>query len=136
MTNLNIDTSALTISERYRIKIGVENRVGETLSDSVGFLLAEVPSQPEPPTRVSDGNSLQILMTPPAFDGGSIIESYQLQIKTEKDLDWIVVLGPESVVNLSTIFEVGPEINLKAGEQLQARYRVRNSIGWSQYSKT
>lgn len=116
LTDLIIDTSSLTVSQRYKIKIGVENRVGETLSDSIGFLLAEVPSQPDPPTRISDGTFLQIIMTPPSNDGGAIIESYQLQIKTEADLDWTVVLGEEGVVNLSLTYIVGPEIALKAGE--------------------
>ena len=44
LTSYSIDTSGLTPGQRYRIRVGVENHVDESLSDSVGFLLADVPS--------------------------------------------------------------------------------------------
>ncbi len=56
---------------RYKLKIGVENHVDLRISDSVEFLLASAPSRPAPPTRVSDGKTLLIVMTEPTNDGGS-----------------------------------------------------------------
>lgn len=67
----DIDTSAWTVGEWYRLKIGVENHVDLRLSDSVQFKLASVPDKPDPPTRLSNGKSLEVVMSPPASDGGS-----------------------------------------------------------------
>lgn len=72
----DIDTSTWTAGLRYKLKVGVENHVDLRVSDSVEFLLASVPSKPNPPTRISDGKSLKILMSPPANDGGSQVTSY------------------------------------------------------------
>ena len=44
LTGYSIDTSALTPGQRYRVRVGAQNHVDESLSDSVGFLLADVPS--------------------------------------------------------------------------------------------
>ena len=84
------------IGKIFTVYMTVFNKVGFTTSDSVVFLLADVPSKPNPPTRVSDGRSLTILITAPQSDGGSQITSYQLQIMLPGQQNWITVLGEEN----------------------------------------
>lgn len=67
-----------TVGATYRVKVGAYNRVGEVISDSIAAVLASVPSTPQPPTSVSDGTYLDIIMSIPASNGGSPIISYQL----------------------------------------------------------
>ena len=43
LTSFAFDSSALTPGERYRIRMGAENHIAENYSDSVGFLLADLP---------------------------------------------------------------------------------------------
>lgn len=71
MYTYDIDTSTWTVSQRYKLKIGVENHVDLRISDSVEFRLASVPDKPESPTRISNGKTLKILMSVPTGDGGS-----------------------------------------------------------------
>lgn len=66
----------LTAGSSYRIRIGAYNHIAETYSDSVGFLLADKPSGILPPTRLSDGTYLQVLMQKPTDEGGALIENY------------------------------------------------------------
>ena len=73
-------------------------------------------------------------MTPPADDGGSIVNNYQLEIKGEDEDEWQVVLGQEATPNLSLNFHVGSDM-VQIGEIIQVRYRVKNSIGWSPFSR-
>ena len=76
-TAYDIDmTLGATIGATYRVKMGVWNRVGEVQSDSVALILASVPSTPNPPTSVSDGTHLEVLMSIPVSNGGSPIVSY------------------------------------------------------------
>jgi hypothetical protein len=96
LSEYDIDMSAKTVGHLYNIKMTVDNKVGDTTSDSIVFLLADVPDQPEPPTRVSDGHTLVIVMAPPASDGGSQITSYQLAIMLPGADEWSVVLGETS----------------------------------------
>lgn len=56
----------------------VDNVVGSTQTDSVLFLLADLPGTPDAPTYTSDGTKLTILMSPPSNDGGSMIFNYEL----------------------------------------------------------
>jgi hypothetical protein len=76
LNEYEIDTSALQVGNVYNVKISVDNKVGSVESDSIVFLLADVPSQPPPPTRISDGKTLTIGMEPPISDGGDQIISY------------------------------------------------------------
>lgn len=73
-------------------------------------------------------------MTALSDNGGTLIENYQLEIKLEDWHDWQVVLGEDDAYNLNLFYEVPSEM-IQAGEMLQARYRVKNQIGWSPYSK-
>jgi hypothetical protein len=70
--------SSYTAGKDYQVKMAVDNKVGTAESDSVYFLLADVPGAPDAPTRISDGSYLTIFMTEPSTDGGSQITNYEL----------------------------------------------------------
>lgn len=63
------------------------------MSDSVAAVLASVPSTPLPPTSLSDGTYLDIIMSVPVSNGGTPVISYQLQVKYNPTDDWITELG-------------------------------------------
>jgi len=67
-----------TVGLLYSVKMQVDNVVGSAETDSVLFLLADLPGTPDAPTYDSDGAALTIVMTPPASDGNSIIFNYEL----------------------------------------------------------
>jgi hypothetical protein len=73
-----IDMSGNDIGFYYLVKVTVDNSVGTTESDSVVFLLADLPGKPNSPARISDGKFLSIVMETPDSDGGSPIINYQL----------------------------------------------------------
>jgi len=82
-----IDMAALSKAAglNYLFKVGAENTIGEVESDTVSVLLASVPDTPPPPVKqVLNDTHARIVMVPPASDGGDMITSYQLQIKTEQ----------------------------------------------------
>jgi hypothetical protein len=70
--------STKTTGNDFLIKMTVDNRVGTSESDSIVFLLANVPEAPSAPTRTSDGTTLTVMMAEPASDGGSQIINYEL----------------------------------------------------------
>jgi hypothetical protein len=73
-----------TIGLLYLVKMQVDNVVGSSQTDSVLFLLADLPGAPNAPTYKSNGNSLTIMMSPPATDGSSMVFNYELQIMLPK----------------------------------------------------
>ena len=105
LMNYDIDTSLKTVGHDYLVRMKVQNRVGEAVSDSSVFLLADVPDAPGMPTRESDGTTMRIFIAPPADDGGAQIRSYQLQIMLPHDHDWRTVMGLTGL-NLETTFDV------------------------------
>ena len=76
LTGYVFDSSSLTPGNRYRVRIGVENHVAESFSDTVGFTLADLPGTPNAPTRESDGVMLKIIMSKVSDNGGSLIQNY------------------------------------------------------------
>lgn len=54
-------------------------------------------------------------MAPPADDGGTLIENYQLEVKLEGEEDWRVVLGSGDQFNLALEYTMD-ESAMKAGE--------------------
>lgn len=131
--DIDMDIPSAVIGATYRVKVGAYNRVGEVISDSVAAVLASVPSTPTPPTSVSDGSYLDIIMSIPASNGGSPITSYQLQIKYQPSDDWITELGATQD-NIHLVFRVSRTI--PQGQRVEARYRARNENGWSSYSNS
>jgi len=130
-----IDMQALgkTASQTYLIKVGAVNTIGEVQSDTVSVLLASIPATPSPPTKTFlNDTHAQIVMSPPASDGGDTIKNYELQVKIGYSEDaWSTVLGATDAHNLDLIYTL--PITL-AGQLIQARYRCMNDIGWSSYS--
>jgi hypothetical protein len=76
LTSYDLNVSSWTKGARHKLQLGVENHVSELKSDTVSFLLADVPSTPVKPTRISDGKSIKIIMAAPSSNGGSQITSY------------------------------------------------------------
>ena len=66
----------------------VDNVVGSAETDSVLFLLANLPGTPSAPKYTSDGSSLTIMMTAPSTDGNSMIFNYELQIMLPNKENW------------------------------------------------
>lgn len=130
-----IDMAALAkaAGQTYLIRVGAENSIGEVESDTVSVLLASVPDTPEPPVKqVLNNTHVEIVMSPPASDGGAMITSYQLQLKMEPAQEsWSTVLGEAGTLNLDLVYELPIS---SAGLLIQARYRCANEIGWSGYS--
>lgn len=105
----DVDMTALTVGQQYLVKMQVDNVVGSTQTDSVLFLLADLPSTPSAPTYTSDGSKLTIIMSPPATDGSSMIFNYELQIMLPKQNNWQTVLG-ESDSNLDLTYTLTNEL--------------------------
>jgi len=78
LRDYKIDMSSYSHGLNYQVKVSADNVVGSTESDTKVFLLADVPSKPAPPTRLSNGEKLTILMSEPESDGGSQIIGYEL----------------------------------------------------------
>lgn len=105
----DVDMTALTVGQQYLVKMQVDNVVGSTQTDSVLFLLADLPGTPSAPTYTSDGSKLTIIMSPPATDGSSMIFNYELQIMLPKQNNWQTVLG-ESDSNLDLTYTLTNEL--------------------------
>ena len=105
----DVDMTAMTVGQQYLVKMQVDNVVGSTQTDSVLFLLADLPGTPNAPTYTSDGSKLTIIMTPPATDGSSMIFNYELQIMLPKQNNWQTVLG-ESDSNLDLTYTLTNEL--------------------------
>lgn len=105
----DVDMTALTVGQQYLVKMQVDNVVGSTQTDTVLFLLADLPGTPSAPTYTSDGSKLTIIMSPPATDGSSMIFNYELQIMLPKQNNWQTVLG-ESDSNLDLTYTLTNEL--------------------------
>mmetsp|Transcript_23476 Transcript_23476/g.36163 ORF Transcript_23476/g.36163 Transcript_23476/m.36163 type:complete len:184 (-) Transcript_23476:2298-2849(-) len=107
LSTYTIDMSSKTAGSTYDLYLGVENRIGEVQSDTVAVLLASVPDTPSTPQKsLLNSTHMQIVMSPPSSNGGSIITSYELQVSDEGgELDWQTVLGKdEDERNLDLIY--------------------------------
>ena len=58
LTSYDLNVASFTKGARHKLQLGVENHVSELKSDTVSFLLADVPAAPAKPTRVSDGKTI------------------------------------------------------------------------------
>ena len=98
MYSIDMSSTGLNgvVGNTYRIKIGAENNVDEVVSDSIAVLLAGVPSQPSPPSSLSDGSYLEVIMTTPTSNGGIPLITYQLQLKYTSEGEWETVLGDDT----------------------------------------
>jgi hypothetical protein len=125
-----IDMQSFTFGDFYQVKISVDNAVGSAESDSTVFLLANLPGQPPKAERVSDGRTLQVVMSPPEEDGSSQITGYSLETRALGEEKWIV-RTTENNLKLTYLID---KSELKPASFIQVRYRCRNPIGFSEYS--
>jgi hypothetical protein len=61
---------------------------------------------------------------------GSDIISHHLQYRDAADNVWVDVVGNDGDHNLATLWT----INVQKGTYYELRFRVKNSVDWSQYS--
>jgi hypothetical protein len=108
---------------------------GSSLSSSVGFVLADVPTAPTvAPTSdktVSTGSKLKIDYNTVTATGGSPLLTYSLEIDDGQGGDFVPLYGIVSNT-LTTTYTITNGI--QRGLTYRARYRVRNAVGWSGYS--
>jgi hypothetical protein len=134
LSSYDITMSSLSavVGSTYLIKIGAENAIGEVQSDTVSVLLASVPETPPPPVaQLLNETHALIVMSPPASDGGDVVESYQLQLKLgDGEEGWRTILG-ENSSNLDLVYA---EPIVSPGRLVWARYRCANEVGWSEFS--
>jgi len=115
-------------------KLKAYNVNGSTQSEPVGFVLADIPAKPpsEPSSdlAISSTSQIKIDVQTCSNDGGTPILSYSLEVDDGKGGEFTVLFGEISdtlattytyrYVNRSLIY--------------RTRYRVKNAIGWSDYS--
>jgi hypothetical protein len=104
-------------------------------SDSVGFVLADVPDTPSvapvSDSMVTNNKKVKIDISAVAGNGGSTIVSYSLEVDNGDGGDFIPVYGVLTPsLSLTYTFTSG----VVRGSTYRARYRLRNSVGWSDYS--
>ncbi len=122
---------------KFRIYLRAVNEIGHTDSSIVSTVLSDVPAKPSavPTTDLAKTTKDRIFVqyTAPASDGGSDIETYEVQMDDGKGGDFVsLVGGPNSTDYLKLWFLV--EKNVTKGTLYRFRYRTRNSIGWSEFS--
>jgi hypothetical protein len=119
----------------FHFKLEAINVAGSLQSSSLSVVLADAPSTPTgaPTYDTSQSNSTQIRwqIAEVAATGGSPILSYSLEVDNGRGGDFVALYGAASN-SMSTIYLLsGMDMR---GNVFRARYRVRNAVGWSQYS--
>jgi hypothetical protein len=131
---IHTTTAPTVIGATYLFKLQAININGSTYSEPVGFVFADLPETPTfAPTSdlsVSSESQLRIDIQVVAGDGGSPILSYSLEVDDGAGEEFRVLFGTISDT-LSTSFTLK---NVTRGRVYRARYRVRNAIGFSDYS--
>ena len=132
-------TDFLTSSEgsAFRVKITAFNSGGRQAdSSSQTFILASIPDTPtDSPvsdTSVTSSSVIKVSYgTTPPFNGNSPILSYSLEIDDGLGGSYTKLVGYTSN-SLITSYTISSGI-IK-GRECKLRYRVKNSVGWSDYS--
>lgn len=134
---LHSTTSATTLGATYRFKLKAYNVVGSTYSESVGYVIADLPTAPAsaPATdpSITNQTKLKVDSTAVPSDGGSPILTYSLEIDDGKGGPFTVAYG-DPVASLSLSFTT--ELLISRGLLYKVRSRAKNIIGWSSYSPT
>ena len=132
LSSYTLDLSSQTVGLIYQVYVVAVNRAGSTDSDTVSFTLSSVPSKPAVPTSSSDGYDLTIQMTAPST-GGSNITSYELQLDFKNGSGFVTIVGGDSAYTQTLTYTVNGSL-LSVGVYYRARYRARNTAGWSDWS--
>ena len=128
-------TSAPTVvGATYMFKVEAYNQNGQTFSEAAGFVLAGLPATPpNAPTSNAAKTSatmLSIVADPVVDDGGSPILSYSVEIDDGYGREFTALFGDE-VNSLTTSIDYAA---VEKGNVYRVRCRVRNAVGWSDYS--
>lgn len=131
-----LDSSLTGLDIRYRL--GASNEMGESISlQYLTALLAGIPATPTsgPVHSQQESTETMIAVEMPLVtdNGGSTISSYSIAIDDGLQGSFTILLG-EKENNLETRVYITQGIHL--GRTYRLKYRVRNSIGWSEYSPT
>ncbi len=117
----------------YKYEVRAYNSEGSTSAQSVRLLFAVEPDKPSqgPVIVETTASSITVTYSAGALDnGGSPILSHHLQYAEAFVGDWIDANGLENESLLSKFTVSG----LIRGRQYSFRFRVKNSIGWSEFS--
>jgi hypothetical protein len=126
------------IGTSFRFMLNAINEIGTTPS-LVGYaLFAAAPTAPTlgPATDASITQQDRIKVTWPAAtsanNGGSEVTSYSLEMDDGMGGDFAILTGQEGTPFLTLTYTVYSGI--RQGVTYRFRYRVQNSVGWSDYS--
>jgi len=131
---LHTTSEPSVVGATYLFKLQAININGSTFSEPVGFVIADLPDTPtNAPTSdlsISSETQLKIDIQVVVGNGGSPILSYSLELDDGLGGDFRVLYGTISdTLSTSLIFK-----QVTRGLLYRARYRVRNAIGFSDYS--
>lgn len=119
-----------------RYKLQATNEIGSTLSTAyLSAILAGIPPAPTSgPINIpllTTASSIGVQMPQVSDDGGSEITSYNLMMDDGKNGDFVSVAG-YPIDNLEQIYTFTQGI--VKGNTYRFMYRVKNILGWSDYS--
>ena len=134
----NFDAGGADLGKTFRIKVTAFNIGGrEADSGAVALVLASIPDTPSVgpvnDNTVTSSSKIRVTygITSPPDNGGSPILSYALEIDNGKGGTFKKVVGFASN-SLLTAYTITS--NIQKGLEYRLRYRVKNAIGWSDYS--
>lgn len=138
ITDLNITYfPASSIGNTFRVKVTAYNLGGLSTDSGVAVLvLASLPDTPSTgpvnDDTVTSYDKIRVSYgTTPPYNGGSPILSYSLEIDDGKGGSFKKVIGYNSN-SLLTAYTISSGI--EKGRQYRLVYRVKNAVGWSDYS--
>lgn len=131
LSTYTIDLTGQDIGYIYQVYVKSLNRAGDVDSDTVAFRLASRPDMPDVPDSTSDGKELTIIMTAPD-NGGSNITTYELQLDYQDGNDFVTIVGGDGKYTLTLTYTITS--GLTTGKIYRARYRAKNTAGWSDWS--
>ena len=127
-------TQPSIVGATYMFKVEAYNQNGQTFSEAVSFVLADLPGTPPnaPASNAAKTSAalLSIVADPVADDGGSPILSYSIEVDDGYGREFTPLFGDE-VNSLTTSTDYA---GVEKGNVYRVRYRVRNAVGWSDYS--
>ena len=137
VTDHTITLTPSDTASTFRVQLKAYNEVGSVMSGIGSFVLADIPDAPDPPfndasVTAFDKIKVRFAETLPN-NRGNLVYAIQLAMDDGNGGPWAVVLGEdESVPTLHTSYTASQTI--VKGRRYGFRCRVRNSIGWSDWS--
>ncbi len=137
--NPNLFEHTVTLSslkgKEVRFKLQVTNQIGTTTSTAfLTALVAGLPAQPSAVTANTDettGSQISFTIPEISDEGGSYIATYHVEMDDGEGGDFVTISGyPQESLKTDFLITQGIQIS----NTYAVRYRVRNKIGWSDYS--